>query len=100
MTPHIAEARRAATLLLWAACAGGTLEEAGELMGFASELWPDKPLMVGKGSPLADSPSPEAWRRASASLDAARTAQETHLGIDREKAETAEQIVGDFMEQR
>lgn len=95
MTPHIAEARRAAVHLLWAACAGGTMDEAVALMSAASELWPEQPLRVGKNSPLADSPSPKAWRNASEALERARALQEAHMGIDREKAEAAERLAGD-----
>lgn len=97
MTPHIAEARRAAVHLLWAACAGGTLQEACDLQKIASDLWPEPPLMVGKGSPLADSPSPHAWRNAEEALTRARALQEQSMGIDRAKAEAAERLVDEFV---
>jgi hypothetical protein len=82
MSPHIADARKAATLTLWAACAGAPMDEAIEMMRLATEIWPVPPRMVGKGSPLADSPSAEAWTNAAAALEAARDAQGAHLGID------------------
>jgi hypothetical protein len=97
MTPHIAEARRAAAQLLWAAAAGGAMTESLELMRFANELWPEPPLMIDQ---LADSPSPEAWRRATAAAEQARTLQEQRLGIDRAQAEAAERVVTDFMAAR
>lgn len=93
LTPHVAEARRAAAHVLWAACGGGTLEEAAALMRDACNIWPDQPLMVGKGSPLADSPSFESWRRARAALEAARTLQGERLNIDWAQREKAEALI-------
>lgn len=98
MTPHIAEARKAAAHILWAAHAGAPMNEAIEMMQFASSIWPDQPLTVGKGSPLADSPSAKAWSNAAAALEAARVAQGLHLGIDWIEREKAERLVAEAME--
>lgn len=100
MTPHVAEARRAAVHILWAACPGATLEEASEMMKAASALWPDKPLLVGKGGPLADTPSAEAWRRAAVALDAAKVSHGLCLRIDWDQRQEAERVAGEFIESR
>lgn len=93
MTPHVAAARRAAAHALWAAAAGCPMEEAIELMNLCVELWPEGKLMVGRGPPLADVPSPKAWRNAAENLDQARSLQEAAMGIDRERAEAAEKLI-------
>lgn len=92
MTPHIAQARRAATHLLWAACAGGLAEETIEIMKIAMKLWPDGELMLGKGSPLADSPSARSWRNAMSHLIAAKDAQALAMNIDWEQRAKAEAL--------
>ncbi|MCL4715528.1 MAG: hypothetical protein KJZ75_11510 [Hyphomonadaceae bacterium] len=73
------------------------MEEAVEVMRLASSIWPEQPLMVGKGSPLADSPSAKAWTNARDALDAAQAAQGAHLGIDWTQRAQAERIVAEAM---
>lgn len=93
MTPHVADARRAAAHLLLAAVAGGTAEEAIALMHFASDLWPEPPLCVGKGSPIADSPSAKAWTNAHTALEQAQAAQGERLKINWEDRAKAEALI-------
>jgi hypothetical protein len=93
ITPHVAEARRAAALTLWAAIGGAPMSEGAVLMQFASDLWPEQPLLLGKDGPMVDSPSFKAWANASAALDAARTAQGQRLSIDWTQREEAERLI-------
>lgn len=97
MTPHVAEARRAAALTLCAAIGGGTADEMVTLMKFADALWPEPPLMVGKGGPIADSPSFAAWANASAAFDAAKAAQGERLNINWAQREEAERLIARAM---
>lgn len=93
MTPHIAEARRAAAHLLWAAIAGGTAEEGVAIMHLCGELWPDKPLMLGKEGPFRDSPSAQQWTNAISTLELARAAQGLKLGINWDERAKAEALI-------
>lgn len=93
LTPHVAEARRAAALTLWAACGGGTMEEGCVLMQFASDLWPEPPLTIGPNGPLADSPSAKAWTNASEALERAQRSQGARMNIDWAQRAEAEALI-------
>lgn len=60
-----AAARRAAALILWAACPGESLQNAAALMLAASKVWPTPPLTTGD---LLDAPSPALWARIEAEI--------------------------------
>lgn len=99
MMSHVAEARRAAALALWAASGGATLSEAVELMRLIVELWPGSPPTFG-GDLFDDTPTAKAWERA---RNALASAQETHgitLNLDWKNREQAERMVADFIKGR
>lgn len=96
MMSHVAEARRAAALALWAASGGAPLSEAVELMRLIVELWPDAPPTLGAGV-FADTPSAAAWERARQVLESAQEAHGIALNLDWERRAQAERLVADFM---